>query len=79
MSVTIGKISEPIFLPVTIRALVWAEKTTVFAPGTPDERVSTKRSKETICLCATTPEELTTGLLAALHLKSPDQLFPKKS
>jgi hypothetical protein len=71
--------SEPLRLPIMIRALVWGEKRTVFDPGTEGEHVRITRSKETICLCATTPEELTTGLLEALNLKSPDQLFLKKN
>lgn len=70
--------SEPIRLPIMIRALVWGEKRTIYDPGTTDERTHTTRSKETLCLCATTPEELSTGLLAALNLKSLNQLFLKR-
>jgi len=71
--------SEPIFCPAIIRAIVWAEKTTVFDPGTEHEVLSTKRSHETFCISGSTPEELMQAFLACRQINSPEQLFLKGS
>ena len=69
--------SEPFFCPAIIRAIVWAEKTTVFEPGTPGEVISTKRSHEVFSISGSNPDELMQALLACRNLTSPDQLFLK--
>ena len=69
--------SEPLYCPAIIRALVWAEKTTVYEPGTPDEVISTKRSREEFSISGSTPDELMQALMACRNLTSPDQLFLK--
>ena len=64
-------------VPTVIRALIWAERTTVFNPGKPDEHISTKRSHETFCVSGSTPEELMQAFLECRQLNSPEQLFIK--
>lgn len=69
--------SEPIHVPTTLCVIVWAERVSVYNPGTPDENIVKKRSHETVLVTARTVDELIAGLTAALDLQSPDALFRK--
>lgn len=59
--------SAPVHGPIKIKALCWAERTITKNPGRHDEIQSIERSRETFLLTASSPQELTAQLAAAIN------------